>query len=67
MLVSVCVCPHHVLSEGPVLGEDVQESEGHREGAEEDVRDRHVRDEDVPSCDHFLRIKLVKYLLTAYA
>ena len=47
-------CPDHVLPEGPVLGEDVNEGEGHREGAEEDVRDRHVGDEDVPSGDHFL-------------
>ena len=50
--------PDHVLSEGPVLGEDVKESEGHREGAEEDVRDRHVGDEDVPSGKHFLGNKL---------
>ena len=50
----------HVPSEGPVLGEDVGDSEGHREGAEEDVRDGHVRDEDVPSGEHFLGVKLLK-------
>ena len=45
---------HHVLSEAPVVGDNVHEGEGHREGAEEDVRHRHVHDEDVPSCVHFL-------------
>ena len=41
-----------------MLGEDVKQSEGYREGAEEDVRHRHVGDEDVPSCEHFLGIKI---------
>ena len=59
-------CPDHVLPEGPVLGEDVNEGEGHREGAEEDVRDGHVGDEDVPSGDHFLGVKLVRYLSSEY-
>ena len=48
------VCPHHVLAQGPVLGEDVQEGEGDGEGAQQDVREGHVGDEDVPSCEHFL-------------
>ena len=29
---------HHILSEAPVVGEEVHEGEWHREGAEEDVR-----------------------------
>ena len=48
------VCPHHVLAQGPVLGEDVQEGEGDGEGAQQDVREGHVGDEDVASCEHFL-------------
>ena len=44
----------HVLPQGPVLGEEVHQGEGHGEGAEEDVGDGEVGDEDVPGGEHDL-------------
>ena len=44
----------HVLAQGPVLGEEVHQGEGHGEGAEEDVGDGEVGDEDVPGGEHDL-------------
>ena len=47
-------CPHQALSKSPVGTEDVHEGEGHREGAEEDVGDGQVGDQDVTGRPHAL-------------
>ena len=39
---------YHVWSQNPELSDDVQHGEGHGEGAEEEVRDGQVGNEDVP-------------------
>lgn len=46
--------PNHVLSEGPIVGEDVDKGERHGEGAEEDVGHGQGGDEDVPRGQHHL-------------
>ena len=45
-------CAHHILAK--VEGEDVKESQGDCENAEEDVADGKVRYENVPRCHHVL-------------
>ena len=47
-------CPHQALSKSPVGTEDVHEGEGHCEGAEKDVGDGQVGDQDVTSRPHAL-------------
>ena len=47
--------PYLLLPEGPELRDEVDEGEGHREGAEEDVGDGQVGDEDVPRRQHHLQ------------
>ena len=49
-----CLSTCHVLAEGPIVGEDVDEGEGHGEGAEEDVRHRQGCNEYVSRCQHHL-------------
>ena len=49
----------HVLAQGPIIGEYVNEGERHGEGAEEDVGDGQVGNEDVPGGQHCLRIKKI--------
>ena len=53
--IQCCTSTCHVLSEGPIVGEDVDEGEGHGEGAEEDVGDGQGRDEYVSGCQHHLK------------
>ena len=48
--------PNHVLSEGPIVGEDVDKGERHTERAEQDVGHRQRRDEHVPCCQHHLMV-----------
>ena len=48
--------PNHVLSESPIVGEDVDEGERHAERAEQDVGHRQRRDEHVPCCQHHLMV-----------
>jgi hypothetical protein len=50
-------CTFLIWSQGPVLGDEVHQGEGHGEGAQEDVRDGEVRDKDVPGGEHHLRKK----------
>ena len=50
MLLPTC----HVLAEGPIVGEDVDEGERHGEGAEEDVGHCQGRNENVSCCQHHL-------------
>ena len=51
--------PNHVLSEGPIVGEDVDEGERHAEGAEQDIGHSQRRDEHVPCCEHHLVVILM--------
>ena len=44
----------HIWSEWPVLGEKVQQGERHGEGAQEQVRQGKVGDEDIPRREHDL-------------
>ena len=60
-----CFSTCHVLAEGPIVGEDVNEGEGHGEGAEEDVRHRQGCNEYVSRCQHHLN-RLVSTNLTNY-
>ena len=60
-----CFSTCHVLAEGPIVGEDVDEGEGHGEGAEEDVRHRQGCNEYVSRCQHHLN-RLVSTNLTNY-
>jgi len=48
------VCTYLIWSQGPVLGDKVHQGEGHGEGAQEDVRDGEVGNEDVPGGEHHL-------------
>ena len=50
------VCSHHIWSQNPVLGDDVQHGEGHGEDAEEEVGDGQVGDEDIPGSQQNLSI-----------
>ena len=60
-----CFSTCHVLAEGPIVGEDVDEGEGHGEGAEEDVRHRQGCNEYVSRCQHHLN-RLVSTNFTNY-
>ena len=50
------ICSHHIWSQNPVLGDDVQHGEGHGEGAQEEVGDGQVGDEDVSGSQQNLSI-----------
>ena len=50
----------HVLPPGPVLVEEVHQGQRHGEGAEEEVREGQVGDENVARCQHYLQIRFLK-------
>ena len=45
---------YHIWPKNPELSDDVQHGEGHGEGAEEEVRDGQVGNEDVPGSQEHL-------------
>ena len=51
--------PYHILSEVPVCGENVYESERDGEQTEEDIRDGEVRNENIPRCHHLLEQHII--------
>ena len=51
--------PYHILSEVPVRGENVYESERDGEQTEEDIRDGEVRNENIPRCHHLLEQHII--------
>ena len=63
-----CLSTCHVLAEGPIVGEDVDEGEGHGEGAEEDVRDRQIRNKYISCCHHLLNtMVIISWLIWLYS
>ena len=44
----------HLRSPWPVFGQDINDSEWHGEGTQQDIRDGQGGDEHIPGCEHYL-------------